>query len=222
MTRHSYFFAVLFCTFALWATNVSAATKNVLPSIASAIGQTATRNIEKSERLFCYLVSSKSQNYSGYTIDNMAIDGFCGIVDENLRDILIEQLLATQSNIDFNNVENCTIQPRVLLRFVRGIDNTDILISAPCHSISVFYGGALKTYNMKPAANVLDTIANAFKTSQTSFVSPALLNQLLPVGVPQTTVSKVAAPKDSQVKRNWGTSDSQPQNNAWNSLNFSK
>ncbi len=199
-----------------------ASAKTVLPSIASDIGASATQNIEKAERLFCYVVSAKPQNYSGYTLDNMAVTGFCGIIDDNLKDLLIEQILATTNNIDFVNVENCTIQPRVLLRFVRGVDNTDILLSAPCYSASVFYGGNIKTYNMKPATNLLDTITNAFQTSQTNFVSPASLNQLLPVGVPQKGVAKPVSLQNTQVKKNWDTSQEQPRNNAWNSLKFSK
>ena len=200
----------------------SAAAKVVLPSIASDIGISATQNIEKAERLFCYIVSEKPQNYLGYTLDNMAITGFCGIIDSNLKDTLVEQILATQSNIDFANVENCTIQPRVLLRFVRGIDNTDILLSAPCYSASIFYGGNIKTYNMKPAANLLETITKAFQTNQTNFVSPALLNQLLPVGVLQKGAAKPVSTPNPQVKRNWDIPQEQPGNNAWNSLKFSK
>lgn len=214
-----FFLAILF----LLNINISPVTaKTILPSIASDIGVSATQNIQKAERLFCYVVSAKPQNYSGYTLDNMAITGFCGIIDNNLKDTLIEQILATQSNIDFVNVENCTIQPRVLLRFVRGVDSTDILLSAPCYSASIFYGGNIKTYNMKPAANLLDTIANAFQTSQTNFVSPALLNQLLPVGVPQKGMKKPISTPKPQVKRSWDVPPEHSGNNAWNSLKFSK
>ena len=214
-----FFLAILF----LLNINISPVTaKTILPSIASDIGVSATQNIEKAERLFCYVVSAKPQNYSGYTLDNMAVTGFCGIIDDNLKDLLIEQILTTQNNIDFINVENCTIQPRILLRFVRGVDNTDVLLSAPCYSASVFYGGNIKTYNMKPAANLLDTIANAFQTSQTNFVSPALLNQLLPIGVPPKGVVKPISTQSSEVKKNWSTPQETSRNNAWNSLKFSQ
>ena len=217
------FYALFSASLFLLNFNISSATaKTVLPSIASDIGVSATQNIEKAERLFCYVVSAKPQNYSGYTLDNMAITGFCGVIDDNLKDLLIEQILATQNNIDFVNVENCTIQPRVLLRFVRGVDSTDILLSAPCYSASIFYGGSIKTYNMKPAANLLDTVTNAFQTSQTNFVSPALLNQLLPIGVPQKGVVKPVSTPRPQVKRNWDVSQEPTGNNAWNSLKFSK
>lgn len=201
--------------------------QSVLPSIRKDIGETAVRNIEESERVFCYQVSSKAPNYRGYTINNMAVTGFCGIVDDNLKRLLLEQILANEDNIDFMSIENCTIKPRVLLRFVRGVDNTDVLLSSPCDSVTVFYAGKINTYNMKPAGELLKTTSDAFYSKQIPFVSPALLNQLLPIGVAQTqeqkaTLSQAAQP---QPKRSW---DSQPSTSTsgsqskWNSLKLSK
>ena len=197
---------------------------SVLPEIKNVIGSTATNNIENAERLFCYKVAPKPKNYDGYTINNMAITGFCGVIDENLQQMITEQFLASENNIDFINIDKCTIQPKIMLRYVRGVDNTDILLSSPCHSISVFYAGTLKTFNMKPATELVDTVVNAFKSSQTKFVSPALLNQLLPIGVAQTAEHKALLNENTQPKRNW-VSDNPPQTKSqsegsWNSLNF--
>lgn len=206
-------------------TAVQAQAQSILPAVSRDIGATATANIEQAERLFCYQVSAKPQNYKGYTLNNMAITGFCGVVDDNLKNMLTEQLLSTEDNIDFINTENCTIAPRVLLRYVRGVDNTDILLSAPCHSISVFYAGTLKTFNMKPAAELLDTVVNAFKSNQASFVSPALLNQLMPIGVVQTNAHRNAIAEQAQPKHKWDTpanNNTQQNTGGWNSLNFSK
>ena len=186
---------------------------------------TATRNIENAERLFCYRVDRQPENYNGYTIDNMAVTAFCGVIDENLRKMIVEQLLMTQTNFDFINTEDCTISPRILLRFVRGVDNTDILLSAPCHSMSIFYSGKLVTYNMKPSEELVETIVNAFKSNETKFVSPALLNQLMPIGVAQTAQQRAQLNSSLQPKRNWDK-DNQGSGtvtqSGWNSLNLSK
>ena len=194
------------------AVSAQAQTKQItlLPNIKSSIGATAANNIENAERLFCYQVSAKPRNYNGYTIDNMAITGFCGVIDDNLKEMLTEQLLANDANVDFINTDDCTIQPRILLRYVRGVDNTDVLLSAPCYSASVFYSGNIKTFNLKPAAEILNTVVNAFKASQAKFVSPALLNQLLPIGVAQTAEQKALLNQSAQPKRNWNT-QTQPQ-----------
>ena len=211
----------------LMSTSANAQTKpaTVLSNVKNKIGVTATANIENAERLFCYQVSAKPQNYTGYTIDNMAITGFCGVIDDNLRNMLTEQIFGNDENIDFINTDNCTIQPRILLRYVRGVDNTDVLLSLPCPSASVFYGGNISTFNMKPATELLTTVINAFKASQLKFVSPALLNQLLPIGVAQTSEQKALLNQSAQPKRNWGNTASEPAkpaNQGWNSLNFSK
>ena len=195
----------------------------ILPSIKDEIGTSAANNIENAEKLFCYQVSSKPKNYTGYTINNMAITGFCGVIDINLQQMFTEQFFATESNFDFINTDNCTIQPQVMLRYVRGIDNTDVLLSSPCHSMSVFYAGNLRTFNMKPAVELIDTVVNAFKSNQTKFVSPALLNQLLPIGVAQTSQQKAILNKNSQPKKSWEepqTSQTEKKNSSWNSLNF--
>ena len=215
-------FLVLVAVFVCCIFSLSHAEVKVLSGIADDLGQAAVNNIRNAERLFCYHVKAKPQQYTGYTIDNMAISGFCGIIDDNLRDMLTEQLLGTEEHIDFMHQENCTIQPKIMLRFIRGIDNTDILISAPCHSLSVFYGGKVKTYNMKPATELLDTIVNAFKATQVKFVSPALLNQLLPIGVVQNESQKEILNKDNTPKRAWDNQASSQvkAKQGWNSLNF--
>ena len=202
----------------------TASAQTVLPQIRSSIGDTATKIIENSETAFCYQVAQKPQNYSGYTLNNMAITGFCGIIDDNLRKLLLTQLISEEKNIDFYKTENCTIQPRVLLRFVRGVDNADILLSAPCYSISIFYGGTVKTYNMQPASLLLDNVTDAFKKTQAKFVSPAILNQLLPIGVVQSAEQRAKLLPSTQPKTNWNTptNPSSPKSQAgWNSLNLS-
>ena len=93
----NYLFFLFFLAFSFVAK-----AQNILPNITNSIGPTATNNIIKAERIFCYNVSSQGDNYKGYTIDNMAIEGFCGIVDENLKGMLLKQLLSTKENIDFN------------------------------------------------------------------------------------------------------------------------
>jgi len=221
-------FRLLFLTSAFLLSVVTqSSAQSVLPSIRRDIGETATRNIEDSERVFCYQVSAQRPNYQGYTINNMAVTGFCGVVDDNLKSLLLEQILANEDNIDFISTEDCTIQPRILLRFVRGVDNTDVLLSSPCDSVSVFYAGNVNTYNMKPAGDLLKTTSDAFYSKQTPFVSPAILNQLLPIGVAMTQEHRtiLSQAKQAQPKRNWAqpsAENTSSQGTKWNSLKLSK
>lgn len=216
---------IFICMLLLVSTIANA--KSILPTIHKDIGDIATRNIEDAERVFCYQVSSLPNDYRGYTLNNTAITGFCGIIDDNLKDLLIEQLMATSSNINFTEKENCTVNPVVLLRFVKGVDSTDVLLSYPCESMTIFYAGGIYTYNLKPASELLNTINEAFQSKQVKFVSPALLNQLLPIGVPQTSSQKAVVNQSSQpqARRGWETSTTNTDKKTtskWNSINFSK
>lgn len=67
----------------------------------------------------------------------MAVTGFCGIIENDLKNMIIRQFFATPENIS-QEVAQCVIKPRLMLRFVRGVDYTDVLLSSPCHSFSVF------------------------------------------------------------------------------------
>lgn len=199
----------------------------VLGTIIDSIGKSAIDNITGAEQVFCYQVANRPNDYSGYTINGMALTGFCGVLNPELKTMIEEQLFANSGNIDFNTTEQCVIKPKLMLRFVKGIDATDVLISAPCHSIAIFYGGKVKAYNFKPGAEILDVMVDSFKGQTVPFTSPALLNQLLPIGVPQSTSQQkmVAEQNKNQPIRNWEEAEPAPapapepkQSSGWNNL----
>ena len=113
----------------------------ILQGISDSIGQAALANITGAEQVFCYQITSRPDNYSGYTINGMVVTGFCGVVAPQLQETIKEQFFSTADNIDFVNSEKCIIKPKIMIRWVRGVDFTDMLISAPCYSYSIFYGG---------------------------------------------------------------------------------
>lgn len=192
-------------------------------NIADAMGATAMDNIKNSEQVFCYQVATKPAGYKGYTIDNVAITGFCGVVQADLKELIVKQFLATPENIS-DEIDRCVIKPRLMLRFVKGVDFTDILLSAPCHSFTMFYGGKVKSYNFKPAAEIIDVMVDAFREKTIDFVSPALLRQLLPIGVAQTPEQKeMLQQQRGGAVRNWDDKQAQPEapkaKTGWNNLN---
>lgn len=195
----------------------------IIQSIVDSVTPTGIANITDSEQVFCYQIAPKPAGYTGYTIDGMALTGFCGIVENDLKDMIVTQFLATPENIS-SDVERCVIRPKLMLRFVKGVDFTDLLLSSPCHSFSVFYAGQVRTYNFKPAAEIIDVMVDSFKDKTIPFTSPALLRQLLPIGVAQTEAQKEMVSKQSGPVRNWA--DSQPQQTqpkrggGWNNLNL--
>lgn len=66
-----------------------------------------------------------------------AVTGFCGIIENEPEKYVNQTVFATPENIS-QEVAQCVIKPRLMLRFVRGVDYTDVLLSSPCHSFSVF------------------------------------------------------------------------------------
>ena len=106
-------------------------------------------------------------------------------------------------NILFDVTENCVIRPQIMLRFIRGIDSTDVLLSSPCHALAVFYGGKISAFNAKPAAQIIDAVIEPLLKNKVPFASPALFNQLMPVGVAQTEEQKALIEKKNEPVRNW-------------------
>lgn len=197
----------------------SANSTSVLEEISSAIGPSALANITKAEQVFCYQVSDRPANYTGYTIDGLAVYGFCGIITDDLKKIIISELFTNQDNILFDVTEKCIIRPRVLLRFVRGVDNTDVLLSSPCHSYTIFYGGKINTFNAKPAAQIIDALINPLTQNKLDFVSPALANQLMPIGLPQTKEqAELLNRSNSSPTHNWEQPAKAPETQGWNKL----
>lgn len=192
------------------ASDAAQGPKLVLKEIRNSVGEVALNNIENSEQIFCYELSARPTDYDGYTLDGMAVTGFCGVIKKEVRNIILEDLFKNDRNILFNVQEECVIRPRVMLRFVRGIDFTDVMFSSPCYSYAIYYGGQVNIFNTKPAAKILDTLIASFAKNRVDFISPALLEQLMPVGVPQTPEQRDLVSTKSKPVRNWEEKKLQP------------
>ena len=192
----------------------------ILDEISSAIGASALQNITNAEQVFCYQIANRPENYTGYTLDGMAIVGFCGIINNELKTMVTSELFMNPNNIVFDVTENCVIRPQIMLRFVRGVDATDVLLSSPCHAFAIFYGGKVNAFNAKPAAPIIDALINPLIKGKIDFASPALLNQLLPVGIAQTDAQKELLNQKNEPVRNWEKSEQQKaaSQKGWNKL----
>lgn len=200
--------------------------KQVLQPIVDSIGRTGLESMVSAEQVFCYEVDNKGNSYVGYTIDGFALKGFCGVLTPKQRDAFIDVFMKSPESVVLDKTENCIIKPKVMLRFVRGVDNVDVLLSSPCHSYSVFYGGKIKTFNVKPASNALDGLINPLLQRRQNFVSPALLKQLLPIGVVETQEQRDLISQKNKPVRGWEDGKEKPVENeekkggAWGNLDL--
>ena len=102
------------------------------------------------------------------------------------------------------------------------------LISSPCHSFAIFYGGGVHVYNFKPGAAIIDAMLKALGPKHSEFVSPSLLNQVLPIGVIQNEQQRKIVNKRSEPIRKWEqktkaeeakrAAEEKKNNSGWNKL----
>lgn len=153
--------------------------KSIIPVIKSAIPEAAAYNIQNAEQVFCYQVAKRPKEYTGYTLSSFAVTGYCGELD-NSNTVTAYEALFTQGPNILNTQAACRIEPRVMLRFVRGVDYTDVLLSLPCPSFTVFYGGRYKAFNVKQG--VISDLITQFEQEKQTFHSPSLLKQTVANG----------------------------------------
>lgn len=201
--------------------------REVTQRIRDSLQGQALRNITEAEQAFCYNVVPAAPDFDGYTIDGMEITGFCGLLSRPEINLFVDEFLSKDENVS-NVVEKCIIQPRIMLRFIKGVDFSDVLFSSPCHSFTVFYAGKIKSFNASPASAEVDAVIGAYEKKRVNFVSPALLEQILPIGVPQNDEQKAIVNEKTAKKpiRNWQKEEPKvsepeaPKKKGWNRLNF--
>ena len=217
--------ALVGCLCQMYNVNAQVATPKpqVVEDIYATVGDTAMRNILEAEQVFCYTVETKKRAYSGYTLDGMALTGFCGVLNKQITASLTEMFFMQKNNVDLENQEDCTIKPNFLLRFVRGVDYADVMVSSPCEAMVVFYGGKKTLFNLKPIKAAITKLADTLEKTKKDFVSPALLKQVMPIGLPQTEEQKNLVNQAAVPIKSWETKQpAQPKNekqDGWNSLN---
>lgn len=182
--------------------------------------------LNKAEKVFCYTVDYAEKGYNGYTVDGLAVTGYCGELSKEgislIRDSLLNNSLAfSKSRAD------CQIRPKILLRYVYGIDHTDILLSSPCHSVILFHHTDIALINATPGATIVEQIANSYSSLREEFRSPALLGQMVGSGVPQTQAQKNIIrrnePNNAPLKK-WNNEENkneplpQAEKSGWNKL----
>ncbi|MBQ8750068.1 MAG: hypothetical protein IJZ30_00320 [Alphaproteobacteria bacterium] len=150
--------------------------KAIIPQITEAIPEAASFNINNPEQVFCYHVEKRPSGYKGYTLGNYAIKDYCGELDFDQTTTVYEALFTRSPNI-ITTHSNCRIEPKVMLRFLRGVDYTDVLLSSPCHSFTIFYAGRYKSFNVKQG--IIDDIISQFSKKTETFHSPALIKQTM-------------------------------------------
>lgn len=203
--------------------------------LRSKIPASAARNIEKAEKIFCYNVAYANPNEDSYLIDDMAVTGSCGELSDTGRQLFQETLWNNTSAFS-NNLDNCNIAPKIVLRYVYGPDHTDVLLSYPCPAVIFFHGRDIVTINAAPAQQILEQITTAYANLSEKYLSPALMKQMVGNGQVTTQDQKEmvrrmnttetarkkwsAAPQEPSVPQNTENKlpEAKPAAKGWNKL----
>ena len=206
-------------------------TGNQRPEVTARMKDTlngpALRNIEDAEQAFCYTVAPVDKKSKVYMLHTLEVTGFCGTLSQDEINSFIRDYLADDSAVS-NIRKECKFEPKIALRFVRGIDTTDVLISSPCHSFAVIYAGINKPFNASPASNKIDALISKYNKKRKTFISPSLLKQVVPVGQAKTEEDQklIKEKRTHKAVRNWEKNSSANSNKkgsqaaGWSQLNL--
>lgn len=205
--------------------------RDIIPFIVNSIPPIASQNITTPEQVFCYVVTKRTEDYTGYTLNNYAITDYCGELNASQITTSYEALFTQGPNI-ITTPSNCRIEPRIMLRFVRGVDITDVLLSSPCPSFTVFYASKYKSFNIKQG--IINDLITQFEKNKIPFNSPSLLKQTIGNGSPKNNTEeellekkkREATPIISWQKKSQPTSEenssssaiNKPKNSGWGNL----
>lgn len=198
--------------------------------LSNRIPESAAKNINKAEKVFCYTVDYAAAGYEGYTIHNLALKGSCGELSPAGRN-LIKNSVFENNSLYSNSKDSCNISPKIILRYINGADYTDVLFSSPCQSLTFFHDSDIITINAAPGAAIIDQIVKAYSGLSEPYQSPALLGQMVANGQAlnqrDKEVLRKMAPTEAPIKK-WNTQqpasqqaptqNKQPVRSGWNKL----
>ncbi len=208
----------------------SSSKPSIIPYIEKTIKSHAAYNITNFEQVFCYRIQKPTKDYVGYTINNYPITDYCGELDTNTIATSYEALFTQGPNIITTPPSCGNITPKIMLRFVRGVEYTDVVLSSPCALFMVYHAGKRYAFNIKQG--VINDLISQFDKKSEPFNSPTLLKQTVANAVVSTVeeASKLDSKKrENELKMSWQkeekkeeTAQKKPQNNTTSATGWGK
>lgn len=115
------------------------------------------------DETICYGIARKSPKKRGATIDGYAHTGNCGTLNETGMSEIQSRLFNSQSyDMNITKIASCVITPRLALRFRKGFDFVDLILSGGnCPAVLFLYAGETKEFSAKPIKEWLDGFIDA-------------------------------------------------------------
>jgi len=119
--------------------------------------------IGEPDETICYGIARKSPKKRSATIDGYAHIGNCGTLNETgMSEIRSKLFDETSYDMNIMKIASCVITPKLALRFRKGFDFVDAILSGGnCPAVLFLYGGETKEFSAKPIKEWLDTFIDA-------------------------------------------------------------
>ncbi|MGN1079843.1 MAG: hypothetical protein ACI4TE_06685 [Alphaproteobacteria bacterium] len=137
--------------------------KIVAKEIRERIRADAAYIVGEPEEALCYGIARKSPKKRSATIDGYAHTGNCGSLNETgMTEVQSKLFNAASYDMNVTKIASCVTTPRLALRFRKGFDFVDVILSGGnCPAVSFLYGGDTKEFSAKPIKDWLDTFIDA-------------------------------------------------------------
>lgn len=178
--------------------------KIVAKEIRERIRADAAYVIGEPDEAFCYGIARKSPKKRSATINGYAHTGNCGSLNETGMTEVQNKLFKAESyDMNVTKIVSCVTTPKLALRFTKGFDFVDVILSGGnCPAVVFLYGGDTKEFSAKPIKDWLDTFIEAVSKdlepldAEDSKKSTALFRKKeVDEEKPATEPAKPAAPK---------------------------
>ncbi len=135
----------------------------VAKEIRERIRADAAYIIGEPDEALCYGIARKSPKKRSETIDGYAHTGNCGSLNETGMTEVQNKLFKAESyDLNVTKIVSCVTTPKLALRFRKGFDFVDIILSGGnCPAVLFLYGGDTKEFSAKPIKDWLDTFIDA-------------------------------------------------------------
>lgn len=153
-------------------------TKDIPAPIKDRLRLDAVHVLAAPDEVYCYGIARKNPKNKTDTVSGYALNGECGTLNEEGLKAVQEKFFDLASfEMSASKISSaCVIKPRVMLRFRRGIDFVDAVVSGDkCPGIVYFYAGETKEFYAKPISEWMDTFITAVS------------NDVIPIGADPET-----------------------------------
>ena len=191
--------------------------KIVAAGIRERIRADAAYIVGEPEETLCYGIARKSPKKRSATIDGYAHTGNCGSLNETGMTEIQSKLFSAESyDMSVMKIASCVINPKLVLRFRKGFDFVDVILSGGnCPAVQFLYGGETKEFSAKPIKEWLDTFIEAV-SNDLEPVNPAELEKAAARLFKKRTPEEEAAPAPEpppEAPKMWGRRVVRPQEN---------